>query len=149
MQSINLKFYSVAILQSGQPKKKRIDFLKEEVRYLSPTNNQNATQTDSEIANAISQALAVAKNKNESDAEIFSLLNKCEALRANNDETLPYAPDTMGKQESQSWQKIRRIDPIQPRSHLARPDGVSATARSCASSKPRTVAQSLVNSVCF
>ena len=104
-----MKFYSVAILQSGQPKKKRIDFLKEEVRYLSPTNNQNATQTDSEIANAISQALAVAKNKNESDAEIFSLLNKCEALRANNDETLPYAPDTLGKQESQSWQKSPRI----------------------------------------
>lgn len=60
--------------------KKRIDFLKEEVRYLSPTNNQNATQTDYEIANAISQAFAVAKNKNESDAEIFSLLNKCEEL---------------------------------------------------------------------
>ena len=31
------------------------------------------------------------------------------ALRANNDETLPYAPDTLGKQESQSWQKSPRI----------------------------------------
>ena len=29
------------------------------------------------------------------------------ALRANSDETLPYAPDTLGKQESQSWQKTK------------------------------------------
>ena len=72
-----------------------------------------------------------------------------QALRANIDETLPYAPDTLGKQESQSWQKTRRIGPIQPRSHLARPADVSATARSCASSKPRTVAPSPVNLVCF
>ena len=29
------------------------------------------------------------------------------ALRANSDETLPYAPDTLAKQESQSWQKTK------------------------------------------
>ena len=29
------------------------------------------------------------------------------ALRANSDETLSYAPDTLGKQESQSWQKTK------------------------------------------
>ena len=33
------------------------------------------------------------------------------SLRANSDETLPYAPDTMCKQESQSWQKTQRIIP--------------------------------------
>ena len=40
-------------------------------------------------------------------------------LRANIDETLPYAPDTMGKQQSPSWQKTTKIDPIRPRSRLA------------------------------
>ena len=50
----------------------------------------------------------------------------------------------MGKQESQSWQKTTKIDPIHPRSHLARLAGASATARSCALSRPRTGAPSLV-----
>jgi hypothetical protein len=67
------------------------------------------------------------------------------ALRANNDETLPYAPDTMGKQESQSWQKSPRIVSIRLQTFLALLAGASATARSCALSRPRTGTPSLVN----
>jgi hypothetical protein len=66
-------------------------------------------------------------------------------LRANNDETLPYAPDTLGKQESQSWEKSRRIVSIRLETFLEPLAGASATARSCALSRPRTAAPSLVN----
>lgn len=51
------------------------------------------------------------------------------SLRANNDETLPYAPDTLGKQESQSWQKTQRIVSIRLQTFLAPLAGASATAR--------------------
>ena len=67
------------------------------------------------------------------------------SLRANNDETLPYAPDTLGKQESQSWQKSPRIVSIRLQTSVAPLAGASATARSCALSRPRTGAPSLVN----
>ncbi len=60
--------------------KQKINFLKEDVRYLSPTNNQSAADIDSEIATTIQQAYAIAKNKNEGGVEVFSLLNKCEEL---------------------------------------------------------------------
>lgn len=60
--------------------KQKIDFLKEDVRYLSPTNNQSAADIDSEIASTIQQAYAIARNKNEGGVEVFSLLNKCEEL---------------------------------------------------------------------
>lgn len=60
--------------------KQKINFLKEDVRYLSPSNNQSATDLDSEIANTIQQAYALARNRNEGETEVFSLLNKCEEL---------------------------------------------------------------------
>lgn len=60
--------------------KQKIDFLKEDVRYLSPTNNQSAADIDSEIASTIQKAYAIARNKNEGGVEVFSLLNKCEEL---------------------------------------------------------------------
>ena len=60
--------------------KQKINFLKEDVRYLSPTNNQSAADIDSEIASTIQQAYAKAKEKNEGGTEVFSLLNKCEEL---------------------------------------------------------------------
>ena len=60
--------------------KQKINFLKEDVRYLSSTNNQSAADLDSEIANTIQQAYAMAKSKNEGGIEVFSLLNKCEEL---------------------------------------------------------------------
>ena len=58
----------------------KINFLKEDVRYLSPTNNQSAAEIDSEIASTIQQAYAIARSKNEGGVEVFSLLNKCEEL---------------------------------------------------------------------
>ncbi len=60
--------------------KQKINLLKEDVRYLSPTNNQSAADIDSEIASTIQQAYAIARNKNEGGVEVFSLLNKCEEL---------------------------------------------------------------------
>jgi len=60
--------------------KKKINFLKEDVRYLSPLNNQSAADIDSEIASTIQQAYAKAREKNEGGTEVFSLLNKCEEL---------------------------------------------------------------------
>jgi hypothetical protein len=60
--------------------KQKINFLKEDVRYLSPSNNQSAADIDSEIASTIQQAYAIARNKNEGGVEVFSLLNKCEEL---------------------------------------------------------------------
>lgn len=60
--------------------KQKINFLKEDVRYLSPSNNQSVTDLDSEIANTIQQAYAIARDKNEGEIEIFALLNKCEEL---------------------------------------------------------------------
>ena len=60
--------------------KQKINFLKEDVRYLSPSNNQSAADIDSEIASTIQQAYAIARNKNEGGIEVFSLLNKCEEL---------------------------------------------------------------------
>ena len=60
--------------------KQKINFLKEDARYLSPSNNQSATDLDSEIANTIQQAYIIARDKNEGGIEIFSLLNKCEEL---------------------------------------------------------------------
>lgn len=60
--------------------KQKINFLKEDVRYLSPSNNQSAADIDSEIASTIQQAYAIARNKNEGGVEVFLLLNKCEEL---------------------------------------------------------------------
>lgn len=60
--------------------KQKINFLKEDVHYLPPSNNQSALELDSEIANAIQQAYAVARDKSEGGTEIFSLLNKCQEL---------------------------------------------------------------------
>jgi len=60
--------------------KQKIDTIKETVRYLSPTNNQSASNLDSEIADTIQQAYSVAKNNNDGRTEVFSLLNKCEEL---------------------------------------------------------------------
>jgi|JI102314A2RNA_FD_contig_61_3078258_length_1797_multi_2_in_0_out_0_1 hypothetical protein len=60
--------------------KQKINFLKEDVRYLSPTNSQSAADIDSEIANTIQQAYAKAREKNEGGTEVISLLNKCEEL---------------------------------------------------------------------
>ena len=67
------------------------------------------------------------------------------ALRTNNDETLPYAPDTLGKQESQSWQKSPRIVLIRLQTFLEPLSDASATVRNCVLSRPRTGAPSLVN----
>jgi ATP-dependent Zn protease len=41
--------------------KQKINFLKEDVRYLSPSNNQSAADIDSEIASTIQQAYAIAR----------------------------------------------------------------------------------------
>ena len=60
--------------------KQKINFLKENVRYLSPSNNQSAADIDSEIASIIQQAYAKARETNEGGTEIVSLLNKCEEL---------------------------------------------------------------------
>lgn len=60
--------------------KQKIDTIKENVRYLSPTNNQSANELDTEITNTIQQAYLAAKSSDNSTAEIFSLLNKCEEL---------------------------------------------------------------------
>ena len=60
--------------------KQKIDTIKETVRYLSPTNNQSASNLDSEVADTIQQAYSVAKNNNDGRTEVFSLLNKCEEL---------------------------------------------------------------------
>ena len=60
--------------------KQKINFLKEDVRYLSPSNNQSTTDLDSEIASTIQQAYTMARDKNEGGIEIFSLLTKCEEL---------------------------------------------------------------------
>ena len=60
--------------------RQKINFLKEDVRYLSPSNNQSATDLDSEIVSTIQEAYTIARSKNEGGIEIFSLLNKCEEL---------------------------------------------------------------------
>ncbi len=60
--------------------KQKINFLKEDARYLSPSNNQSATDLDSEIVSTIQEAYTIARSKNEGGIEIFSLLNKCEEL---------------------------------------------------------------------
>ena len=60
--------------------KQKVNFLKEDVRYLSPSNNQFAKDIDSEIASMIHEAYAIARNKNEGGVEVSSLLNKCEVL---------------------------------------------------------------------
>ena len=60
--------------------KQKINFLKEDVRYLSPTNNQAAADIDSEIISTIQKAYTIASNNNGSGEEVFSLLSKCEAL---------------------------------------------------------------------
>jgi len=60
--------------------KQKINFLKEDVRYFSPSNKQSATDLDSEILSTIQQAYTIARDKNQGDIEIFSLLNKCEEL---------------------------------------------------------------------
>jgi hypothetical protein len=63
-----------------QEEKQKINLLKDSVRYLSPSNNKSATDLDSEIANTIHEAYAIAKNKNEGGIEVLSLLKKCEGL---------------------------------------------------------------------
>ena len=63
-----------------ESEKQKIDLLKENVRYLTPSNNQSAADIDSEIANTIQKAYAKTREKNEGGAEIFYLLNKCEEL---------------------------------------------------------------------
>lgn len=60
--------------------KQKIDILKENVRYLSPTNNQAAADIDSEIISIIQKAYTSASNNNGSGEEVFSLLSRCEAL---------------------------------------------------------------------
>jgi hypothetical protein len=60
--------------------KQKINILKENVRYLSPTNNQAAADIDSEIISTIQKAYTTASNNNGSGEEVFSLLNRCEAL---------------------------------------------------------------------
>jgi hypothetical protein len=60
--------------------KRKIFYLKEDARYLSPTNNKSAADLDSEITSTIQQAYAIANSKNEGGIEVFSLLNKCEEL---------------------------------------------------------------------
>jgi hypothetical protein len=60
--------------------KQKINILKENVRYLSPTNNQAAADIDSEIINTIQKAYTTASNNNGSGEEVFILLSKCEAL---------------------------------------------------------------------
>jgi hypothetical protein len=62
--------------------KKKIDTLKENVRYLSLTNNQTATNLDSEIASQIQKVYSLATNENEKEkrADIIHILNKCEEL---------------------------------------------------------------------
>ena len=53
------------------------------------------------------------------------------SLRANNNQTLPYAPDTLGKKESQSWQKSPRIVLIRLQTFLEPLAGASVTAINC------------------
>lgn len=60
--------------------KRKISFLKENVRYLSPSNNASASNFDIEIAKTIQQAYAIAMSGNEGHTEVFALLNKCEEL---------------------------------------------------------------------
>jgi len=63
-------------LTKWSEEKQKINSLKEDVHYLSPSNNPSATDLDSEIVNTIQEALIIARNKNEGGIEIFSLLNK-------------------------------------------------------------------------
>lgn len=60
--------------------KQKIYLLKEDTRFLSPTNNQSAADIDFEIANNIKQAYSKARENNEGGTEVFYLLNKCEEL---------------------------------------------------------------------
>lgn len=60
--------------------KQKINFLKEDVRYLSPTNSHTAADIDSEILSTIQQAYVKAREKNEGGTDVISLLNKCEEL---------------------------------------------------------------------
>jgi hypothetical protein len=60
--------------------KHKINILKEECRYLSPTNNESTLEIESKILTIIQDAYVKATNQNEDGHEIFSLLNKCEEL---------------------------------------------------------------------
>lgn len=60
--------------------RQRIKSIKNTVRYLSPTNDLNATALDQEIKLIIQQAYSVIKKETGDNAELTSLLNKCESL---------------------------------------------------------------------
>jgi hypothetical protein len=60
--------------------KTKIEFLKEDVRYLSPSNNPSAYELDTKILSTLNEAYDSAIKKNEGGTEIIALLNKCEEL---------------------------------------------------------------------
>ncbi len=60
--------------------KTRMDSFKETVRYLSPTNNQYASDIDSEIVESLQKAYNFLNENKPNSSEFFSMLNKCEEL---------------------------------------------------------------------
>ena len=78
LNQFEILFIKDSIMWEGE--KQKINSLKEDVRYLSPSNNQSVTDLDSEIVSTIQQAYTIARDKNEGGIEIFSLLNKCDEL---------------------------------------------------------------------
>lgn len=55
----------------------KIEYLKEMVRYLSPTNNDRAIDMDMEAARLLGQAAVAIRNNQETPA-VLALLNRCE-----------------------------------------------------------------------
>ncbi len=71
--------FSVDSIKWAREEQKIIS-LKENVRYLAPSNNQSSTNLESEIASSIQQAYIIAKNKGAGGEEVVSLLDKSEKL---------------------------------------------------------------------
>lgn len=60
--------------------KQKVELLKENVRYLSPTDNHSAVSLDNEIILEIKKAYDYASTKNEGGTEFISFLSRCEDL---------------------------------------------------------------------
>jgi len=60
--------------------KKAIDSFKERVRYLSPTNDNNARDLDKEIVVSLQQALACLGGTDSERAEFATYLRTCDSL---------------------------------------------------------------------
>lgn len=65
---------------SWASEKRKIYALKEDARYISPSNSKSAMDLDLQITSTIQQAYEMAKKNNQENIEVFALLNKCEEL---------------------------------------------------------------------